>query len=311
MNDPTTLDFYSRLLVFKDDVTRKVMTFPPSLSPEQRKVLHALSHYLGLEHTAVGSGEARHIQITKEKQVKITTPDLSAANYSYNDSSRRALNRAATIDFAESGVRETGHYHTLRAQNSNLLDIPASPGLGIRGQSLREAKSFGDLQSRRASPALSTSSFPANLTQNVNRYNEYGTINGGPVTTDMLPPSTLLNGRDDSFFTNFSNMSLGFDQPASSRNNGRLGVNGDGRTTNAGAIGSQRSHPALNGNFEDMRNGTTAVPERQPRGPAADWGSGFSRPRQNGHVQRLSDDLDLNDLDQNSDRTGHSSSRYM
>lgn len=315
MNDPQTLEFYGKLLVFKDDPNRKVMVFPAPISPAHRKILHSLSHHLGLHHQAVGSGESRHLQIFKEKPANMTT-DLQSPNYSYTDSSRRGLNRAATIDFSESGVRETGHYHTLRNQNSSLLDIPGSPGgLGIqRGQSLREAKSFGDLQSRRASPALSSSSFPANLTQNVTRYTEYGAINGGPANTEMLPPgsSHLMNGRDDAFFNgSFANLSLGFDRPAGARDNGRLGMNGDSRAV-GGAIGSQRSHTGLNGNFEDMsRNGNASVPERQPRGPGSEWGSGFTRPRQNGHPQRGSEELDLNDLDQSSDRTGANSSRYM
>jgi hypothetical protein len=313
MNDPQTLEYYGKLLVFKDDPNRKVLIFNPPLSPASRKVLHSLSHYLGLHHAAVGTGESRHMQIFKEKPPTTTTADLQSPSYSYTDTSRRGLNRAATIDFSDAGVRETGHYHTLRTQTSNLLDIPGSPGLGIqRGQSLREAKSFGDLQSRRASPALSSSSFPANLTQNVTRYTEYGTINGGPSNTDMTAANAtyLMNGREDPVFNSFANLSLGgFDRPAP-RTNGRMGINGD---SHAGAIGSQRSHTGLNGNFEDLsRNGTSAVPERQPRGPGAEWGSGFSRPRQNGHGQRGSDELDLNDLDQSSDRNGpNNSSRYM
>jgi hypothetical protein len=120
----------------------------------------------------------------------------------------------------------------------------------------------------------------------------------------------MMNGREEPVFNSFANLSLGgFDRPVP-RTNGRMGMNGD---SHAGAIGSQRSHTGLNGNFEDLsRNGTSAVPERQPRGPGAEWGSGFSRPRQNGHVQRGSDELDLNDLDQTSDRNGpNNSSRYM
>jgi hypothetical protein len=256
------------------------------------------------------------MQIFKEKPSTGNTADLQSPNYSYTDTSRRGLNRAATIDFSDAGVRETGHYHTLRTQNSNLLDIPGSPGLGIqRGQSLREAKSFGDLQSRRASPALSSSSFPANLTQNVTRYAEYGTINGGPSAADMpaTNPNYLMNGREEPVFSSFANLSLGFDRPAPARPNGRLGMNGESHSAVGGAIGSQRSHTGLNGNFEDLsRNGASAVPERQPRGPGAEWGSGFSRPRQNGHGGRGSDELDLNDLDQSSDRNGpNNSSRYM
>ena len=129
-----------------------------------------------------------------------------------------------------------------------LVATEEALALGIqRGQSLREAKSFGDLQSRRASPALSSSSFPANLTQNVTRYTEYGTINGGPTNADVAAANSgyMMNGREDPVFSSFANLSLGgFDRPAP-RTNGRMEMNGD---SHAGAIGSQRSHTGLNGN---------------------------------------------------------------
>jgi hypothetical protein len=311
MNDPQTLEYYSKLLVFKDAPDRKVMVFPSHLSAANRKILHALSHYLGLHHVAVGSGESRHIQIFKEKQNQPNTPDLQNPNY--NDLQRRGLMRAATIDFGE--ARETSFYHPLRGQGSGLLDIPGSPGLGVRGQSLREAKSFGDLQNRQPSPALSSSSFPANLTQNVSRYTtEYSTINSsGPSTTEATPTSAgnpMLSREEPFLVTSFSAMSLGFDRPP--RSNGRMGMNGDNHTTTAGAIGSQRPHNGLNSNYDDQpRNGSSAAPERQPIGPGSEWGTNFSRLRQNGHARRTSDELDHHDPDQNSDRNGQNTSRYM
>lgn len=311
MNDPQTLDYYSKLLVFKDDKSRKVMVFPAPISPTNRKIIHSLAHHLGLEHQAVGAGDARHVQIFKEKPTS-SVMDLQTTNYSYNDSARRGLNRAATIDFAEAGVRETSQFHTLRNQNSGHLDVPGSPGgLGVnRGQSLREAKSFGDLQSRRASPALSSSSFPALLTQNVRQYNEYNN-NVRTPGSELLPPSSshshLINGQDDGFFSSFSALSIGYNQNAT-RDNARLGMNGDSRAV-AGAIGSQRN---INGNQYEDRNASTAVPERQPRGPGSEWGSGFVGRRANGHQQRSSDEFDLNELEREREREAErTGSRYL
>jgi hypothetical protein len=309
MNDPQTLEYYSKLLVFKDAPDRKVMVFPSPLSPANRKILHALSHYLGLHHAAVGSGESRHIQIFKEKPNQPNTPDLQGTGYT--DLHRRGLMRAATIDFGE--AREGNFYHNLRSQGSGLLDIPGSPGIGVRGQSLREAKSFGDLQNRQPSPALSSSSFPANLSQNVSRYNEYGTINSsGPSTTEATPTSAgnPMLGREEPFLvSSFSAMSLGFERQP--RPNGRTGMNGDSHTT-AGAIGSQRPHNGHNSNYEDQpRNGPSGAPERQPIGPGNEWSTNFSRLRQNGHSGRTSDELDHHDPDQGSDHNGQSSSRYL
>jgi hypothetical protein len=163
MNDPLTLQYYAKLLVFKDDPNRKVLIFDPPLSKATRRVLHSLSYHLGLHHVAVSTIESCHIQISKEMPTTTNAVDLPFPSYSNIDASRKSLNQDATIDFSDVRVRETGLYRTIRRQAPNLLDVPGSPGLGIqRGRSLHEAKSFSDLQSRRALPALSSSRFPAN-----------------------------------------------------------------------------------------------------------------------------------------------------
>ena len=307
MNDPKTLDYYGKLVVFKDDENRRVYPIEPPVSDTYRRIIHELAHKLGLEHESVGRGETRHVQVYKDKRTNV---GLSSSLY-YNDTQRRGLARAATMDFNES---RDPLYHTLRTQHSALLDVPSSPsglGGGMGQRSLREAKSFGDLQARTASPALSSSSFPANLTENVRQYSTYGTLQ---------TQSSNNNLRDDYLANNFSNMSLGSGYErttASARLNGR--VNGDIHA-NAGAIGSQRSQQNLNGlgslNAYDeppRTNGTSAV-ERQPRGPGAEWGSGFARPRQNGHGGRGgSGDLDLGELEPANEQQQQQrqNSRYM
>lgn len=317
MNDPKTLDMYGKLLVFKDDETRRVFVVEPPVSATSRRIIHELAHKLGLEHESAGQGENRHVQVFKDK--RSTNLAVQPQSLLYNETQRRGLARAATMDFGES---RDPLYHALRSQHSALLDVPSSPGGlgGLGGQrSLREAKSFGDLQNRTASPALSSSSFPAVLTQNARQYSEYG----------MLQPQTSngnisLAGRDDSYLANsFSNMSLGGGNAGGSydRNSSTSRLTGRGSAGNdnavhgtAGAIGSQRSQHGLNGlgglnSYEDTprSNGSSAV-ERQPRGPGAEWGSGFTRPRTNGHGGRGSNDLDLSEIDQSSDRQ---TSRYM
>jgi hypothetical protein len=308
MNDAKTLDYYAKLVVFKDDEARRVYVIEPPVSATYRRIIHELAHKLGLEHESAGTGENRHVQIFKDKQRTNTLSSLQTSSLLYNDTNRRGLARAATMDFNDS---RDGLYHGLRTQNSSLLDVPGSPGLGgINGQrSLREAKSFGDLQNRTSSPALSSSSFPANLAPNVRNYEAYGLLNGsqGLTSSSNLP----INGRDDSYLTNsFSNMNLGGDyrNASTSRLNGRL--NGDSHTTTAGAIGSQRglNGVSLSNNYDDSRGSTSAAPERQPRGPGAEWGTGFRR--QNGHGGRGGSG-DLDDLDQNTERNGQNNSRYM
>lgn len=283
LNDPTTLGFYTDLMLFKGDVNRETLIFPTSITPEQRRTIHTLAHHMGLEHRSEGQAEMRQVQILKSRPTQISPPVPQLQSAFFNESQRRGLNRAATIDFSES--RDPNYYnHTLGRQTSGLLDIPGSPGMnGL--QNLRAAKSFADLRSYTPSPVPSTASFPAGGAQMMPRYaDNYGqgqhSATAASGTPNITPTSAGgLNSRDNDFLLNgMAGMNLGFNPSA-------------GRANAAGPIGSR----PVNGNYdENPRNGSTAAPERQPRGPGSEWAPGFSRPRQNGHVTRSSADLELN-----------------
>ena len=301
MNDAKTLDYYGRLVVFKDDDTRRMFVVEPPVSATYRRILHELAHKLGLEHESAGTGDMRHVQIFKDKR---SNPLSMSSSLLYNDTSRRGLARAATMDFNES---RDPLYHTLRTTSSALLDIPGSPGtLTGAPRSLREAKSFGDLQARTASPALSSSSFPANLSHNAARYADYQNA--------PLPP------RDDYLPSAFSGLALSYDRGGTAP-----------RIPTAGAIGSQRSTHGLNAYDEAQRSSNTSTSagggsgntsagavERQPRGPGAEWGAGFARARTNGHASRGSGELDLSEVEaetrqqqQQQQQQGGGGGRYM
>lgn len=325
LNDPVTLGFYSELMLFKNDATRESLVFPPSTAPADRRTIHTLAHHMALEHRSEGQGDNRYVSIHKRGHV---SPPIPQSTY-YTESSRRGLNRAATIDFSETRDRENSSYHhSLNRQGSNLLDIPGSPGLGglSAHNNLRAAKSFADLRSYTPSPVPSTASFPVGLTQNISRYAaEYNHGSAASGTPNLTPTSAGggMNGREDAFLLNsISNMTIGYDRPNANRTNatGRIGQEREAHNPVTGAIGSQRP---VNGTYEDPRNGTAAV--RQPQGPGLEWGAGNgfgARPRQNGHVNRGSGELDPNSYDNSwddnraqdaSDRTGapQPASRYL
>lgn len=68
LNDPATLQIYSSLLLFRDDVSptaRAQMAFPPEFSTHQRRVVHLIAQKLGLEHTSRGEGEGRYTVISR------------------------------------------------------------------------------------------------------------------------------------------------------------------------------------------------------------------------------------------------------
>jgi RNA recognition motif-containing protein len=285
LNDPTTLSFYTELMLFKGDANRETLIFPTTITPEQRRTIHTLAHHMGLEHRSEGQAEMRQVQILKNRPTQISPPVPQLQSSFFNESQRRGLNRAATIDFSES--RDPSYYnHTLGRQTSGLLDIPGSPGMtGL--QNLRAAKSFADLRSYTPSPAPSTASFPAGAAQNLPRYaDNYGqghATTAASGTPNITPTSAgglnSSSSRDNDFVLNgIAGLNLGFNT-------------GVPRGNAAGPIGSR----PVNGNYEETsRNGTTTAPERQPRGPGSEWAPGFSRPRQNGHVNRSSAELDIN-----------------
>ncbi|KAF8861514.1 hypothetical protein BDZ45DRAFT_740287 [Acephala macrosclerotiorum] len=313
LNDPTTLGYYNELLVFKSS-DRETLIFPSTVIPADRRIIHTLAHHMGLEHRSEGQGDTRCVQILKHRANAISPP--SSHQYSsYNETQRRGLARAATIDFSETRDNPGYHNHTLGRQGSGLLDIPGSPGMGglSTNHNLRAAKSFADLRSYTPSPAHSTASFPVGLTSNIQRYTDnYGPGSAASGTPNHTPTSA---NRDDAFALSngMSNMNL-----YSSRSNvtGRIGQERE-TTSNAGPIGSQRPINGNTFNEDNARTGTSV--ERQPRGPGNDWGvgGGFSRTRQNGHVNRGSGELDLNSFENgwddnraqdSSDRNGASAS---
>ncbi|KAF8964112.1 hypothetical protein BDZ97DRAFT_1818018 [Flammula alnicola] len=65
LNDPSTLEIYSRILLFKDDRMRDELAFARSLTPKQRRVVHLIAQKLGVYHYSVGEGEDRYAVVTR------------------------------------------------------------------------------------------------------------------------------------------------------------------------------------------------------------------------------------------------------
>ncbi|THH15596.1 hypothetical protein EW146_g4896 [Bondarzewia mesenterica] len=65
LNDPSTLEIYSRILLFKDDHMRDELAFSRTLTPKQRRVVHLIAQKLGVYHYSIGEGEERHAVVTR------------------------------------------------------------------------------------------------------------------------------------------------------------------------------------------------------------------------------------------------------
>lgn len=298
LNDSMTLSFYSQLLLFKEDTSRDFVNFPPNLTPSQRRTVHTLAHNMGLAHSSRGSGDQRQVQVFKVAAGTNVSPPLSSIPPAGQaDSSRRGLNRAATIDFSEArNEGAPGNYNTLRGgQSSNFLGVLDSPGNFANTQNLRAAKSFADLRSYTPSPVPSSASFPAALQSNGTRLQYEGAPSGTsntPTLTSAPSGSSLGMQRDDNLLVNsLGGLSLGtgIGGPNSSprRLRGMFSWEQDSQASAAGAIGSNRGMGVGFDNAQQER-----MPIRQPRGPTPEKGTGFRR--QNGHQARGSDELRAN-----------------
>jgi len=278
LNDPQILQFYSQLLLFKEAPDRDSMTFPPSLSPPQRRIIHTLAHQLDLAHVSKGSGDTRQVHIFKVHNNQGLSPPMPQMPTSHptEQPGRRGLNRAATTDFSDVRASE-GFYNAFGRQASGLLGFPDSPGGLNAVPNLRGAKSYADLRSYTPSPAPSTASHPVGRPGGISL--EGLGFSGSNTNPNGTPTATSMSQRDDLLEREMGRMNLGansFGQSSSPRSLRQMTS-----WENPGPIGG---HRAFSSNYDDR-------PSRQPRGPLPERGQGFSRPRQNGHQGRGSDEL--------------------
>ncbi|KAJ5641900.1 hypothetical protein N7490_005900 [Penicillium lividum] len=294
LNDTQTLQYYSQLLLFKEDTTRDSVIFSSNLTPSQRRTVHTLAHNMGLAHASRGSGDQRQVQVLKVAAGSNVSPPLQPIPPAgHSDNSRRGLNRAATIDFSEArNEAGPGAFNTLRGQTSGFLGVLDSPGNFANTQNLRAAKSFADLRSYTPSPVPSSASFPAALQSNGTRLQYDGAPTGAsntPTLTSAPSGSSLGMQRDDNLLVNsLGGLSLGtgIGGPNSSprRLRGMFSWDQDSQPSATGAIGSNRG---MGVGFDTAQQ--ERMPVRQPRGPTPEKGPGFRR--QNGHQARGSDEL--------------------
>ena len=306
LNDPATLGFYSELLLFKDDHSRETLIFSPSVTPAQRRIIHTIAHHMGLAHISNGENDRRQVHVFRAPQGSTTSPPIHQASTIHSADSRRALNRAATIDFNEVRMTGNGAYNNLRhQQSSGFLGIPDSPNFNGQGNPLRAAKSYADIRSWTPSPVPSTASFPTALQSNAARFQEYGPGSAASMTPTLTPTASgpnLGQSREESALVNgFGGMSLGGSGPSSAnsfaqapnggsprRLRGMFSWDQDTQQPATAPIGSNRSINVNHDNPSQDRNQT--LPMRQPRGPAAERAPGF-RGRTNGHQSRGSDEM--------------------
>jgi len=65
MNDPDTLGFYSTMLLFSHNLESvgQTLQFPPTLTPQQRRIVHSLAIKLNLDPSSHDIGTNRFITV--------------------------------------------------------------------------------------------------------------------------------------------------------------------------------------------------------------------------------------------------------
>jgi hypothetical protein len=76
LNDPSTLEIYSRILLFKDDPMRDELAFSRTLTPKQRRVVHLIAQKLGVYHYSVGEGDERYAVVTRLDPQRVSHQSL-------------------------------------------------------------------------------------------------------------------------------------------------------------------------------------------------------------------------------------------
>lgn len=291
MNDPKTLEFYTEMTLFKRDLSREVLIFPPSLEPNHRRIVHTLAHHMGLAHTSRGSGEQRQVHIHRPAPGTNISPPLPGV-FVGPDGLRQNLGRSSTADFSEGRPYEGPAFNTLRGQASvGLLDVDSNAYNRVADNNLRNAKSFADLRSWSPSPVPSSASFPAALQTNGARLQALNDSAGSnppsATTTATSNPGPGVNRDEPFLISGFPNLTInnGGNQTSPRRQRSFFG-NGsewnDNQNYQATApIGSKRTV-----SIGPDNGSQTANPMRQSRGPGANNAIGFRR--QNG---RGSDEL--------------------
>ncbi|KIO25148.1 hypothetical protein M407DRAFT_93716 [Tulasnella calospora MUT 4182] len=185
LNDASTLEIYSRILIFKEDRMRDELAFSRNLTPKQRRIVHLVAQKLGVYHYSVGEGEDRYAVVTRIPR---------------EDGPRQPVRHASqTLHRSPSAYLNPSPGSVTASQSSNGL----SPGMASAG--LRYKKSMPDLNSLHAAPRLQTRASNSNIregyatiansprrTRNEAFNSLFASTNGTSGTTSDIPPVPML-----------------------------------------------------------------------------------------------------------------------
>ncbi|TFK42796.1 hypothetical protein BDQ12DRAFT_703166 [Crucibulum laeve] len=181
LNDPSTLEIYSRILLFKDDRMRDELAFSRTLSPKQRRVVHLIAQKLGVYHYSVGEGDERYAVVTRidpNRQQRQPPHTLSRAPSAY-------LTPTSQPSAASSSLRVKKSMPDMKTLHSQ------APRLNSRASNGNIREGYATI----ASPSRRVSSGFGSLFTNSNPFGG-GSIPPVPSLPSSISGSSLNGGHD-------------------------------------------------------------------------------------------------------------------
>ncbi|KAG0141495.1 hypothetical protein CROQUDRAFT_663759 [Cronartium quercuum f. sp. fusiforme G11] len=150
MNDPQTLELYSRIVIFKEDNFRDEFSFAKSLTSLQRRIVHQIAKKLGLDHRSEGIGEERFVVVSKPQKnnnlkIKKSMPNLRRLNNeekNYKSLNERKSNinlRYYNQNLDQQELIENNFNNLMLQSNNNHHPIIRQP----KGPEVNHSKGFG------------------------------------------------------------------------------------------------------------------------------------------------------------------------
>jgi R3H domain len=189
LNDPSTLEIYSRILLFKDDHMRDELAFSRTLSPKQRRIVHLVAQKLGVYHYSIGEGEERYAVVTRIDPEKVCSELFVATRLDSTDCVHLIHQR------------QQGNHHPGLQRMSSAYLSPTSPTSGGIPPTLRVKKSMPDMGALRTqAPRLTTRSSNGNIREGYATIASpsrrlgggFGSLFGGSSPFEPVPPVPSL-----------------------------------------------------------------------------------------------------------------------
>ncbi|KAL9931307.1 hypothetical protein V8E36_009817 [Tilletia maclaganii] len=141
LNDPATLEIYSRVLLFRDDRMRDELSFSRNLSPLERRTVHLVAQKLDLYHYSMGEGEERYVIVTKNE---VAQPSRSLRSQA--STIGRSNRDAYTAALRNNSGSPNGGGHSGAGANNGMLYPHATTGRASAAHLLRMKKSAPDMK---------------------------------------------------------------------------------------------------------------------------------------------------------------------